>query len=85
MSRFDIDFQMRRWLKRRIQQLVSIPNVECEVLEVMADDMGIDHNTNDGVHEYYREVSVMTDEEFRKRLLQAVQKIKKKKEITGVA
>ncbi|MDE2589004.1 MAG: hypothetical protein KGL95_04995 [Patescibacteria group bacterium] len=57
-------------------------------MEIMASDMGIDSSDpHEEVREYYREVSVMTDEEFRKRLLEAVKKfeeLKKKKEIAGV-
>lgn len=85
MSNFDIDLQLRKRLKRRIQQLTGFFDVKCEVLEVMANDMGIDSSDpHEEVRKYYREVSVMTDEEFRRRLFEAIKKIQKKKEIVGV-
>ena len=89
MSTFDVDIQMRRWLKRRIEQLTGFFDVKCEVLEAMGDEMGLDtRGSVEGVHEYYQVVSVMTDTEFKRRILEAVKKIeeiKKKKVVAGVS
>lgn len=87
MSQFDIFPEMRRWLKHRIQQFFSIPDVSCSVLEIMAEDMEINHNSTEGVKEYYEIVKVMSDSEFKRRLEEAIKKIeeiKKKKIVAGV-
>ncbi|MDE1764985.1 MAG: hypothetical protein KGI27_01790 [Thaumarchaeota archaeon] len=85
MSNFDFYFpQLRRWLKKRIEQLLSIGDVDCLVLEQMAQDMELNPTDYNQVGEYYDRVQVMTDDEFRRRILQAIKKIEAKKEAAGI-